>query len=211
MPFAGKRTRRSPPALLLRWRASGGARGSFARYTNDVPVRSETIVRYKPFELHAAGNLVNKLNLPEDLVHFLTSGKKLEYDPTMVEPGLVGLKRLEDLVESVIWINSNDSPLIFDDPNADADGYYEVPAVSLTGKCKSYDPEFISLWLPSERLFGSWDCDHWDLYIFGNKTWSDIVKAPALYLNSQWGDYERKSSEYFKPYPKYAFKKGRPF
>ena len=91
------------------------------------------------------------------------------------------------------------------------EGYYEVPAVSLTGQCQAYDPEFILLWLPNEQIFGTWDCDHWDLYVFRDRTWPDIVADPATYLDSSWNDYQRKNSEYYKPYPEYEFKEGMPF
>lgn len=156
-------------------------------------------------------NKLSEMNLPSDLVLFLTAGKPLEYDPSSVEPGVVGLKSLDMVELGVVWVNADESPLRKDDPHAGDDGYYAVPAVSLTGTCEAYDPDFILLWLPGEQMFGTWDCDHWDLYVFPDKTWSDILSDPATYLNAQWGDYKRKQSEYFKPYPKYAFKEGMPF
>ena len=110
-----------------------------------------------------------------------------------------------------VWINSVESTLSKDEPNFEESGYYEVPAVSLTGECKHYDPEYILLWLPNEQLFGTWDCDHWDLSVFPNVTWNDIVRNPALYIGSQWECSDKKSAEYFKPYPKYEFKEGMPF
>jgi len=150
-------------------------------------------------------------NLPAELVEFLTSGKKLEYDPSSIEPGVVGLKGLDELELGVVWVNSEESPLSDDDPNAGDKGYYEVPAVSLLRECEGYDPDFILLWLPNEQSFGTWDCDHWDLYVFSGRTWPDIVADPATFLNAQWSDCERKNSEYFKPFPKYKFKEGMPF
>ena len=154
---------------------------------------------------------MNNLNLPADLLEFLSNRQQLEYDFASVEAGAVKLNVLADLELGEVWINSDESPLGEDDPHAGEDGYYTVPAVSLTGESEVYDPEFILLWLPNEKLFGTWDCDHWDLYTFPNTSWENITSNPAKYLDAQWSDYERKISEYFKPYPKYEFKTGMPF
>jgi len=118
----------------------------------------------------------------------------------------VKLKRFDELTIGEVWIGT-DLP---GDSHADEDGYYAIPAVSLTGECKSYDPEFILLWLPREQLFGSWDCDHWVLKVFRGAAWSDIVASPAAYLNAQWDCSEELGTQ-FVPWPNYAFKTGRPF
>ena len=151
------------------------------------------------------------MNLPKDLVKFLKSRKQLQYDPNLIEPGEVKLLPFEDIKPGVVWINSDQAPFEDDDPHIGEDGYYEVPAISLTGECKSYNPEFLLLWLPNEKLYGTWDSDHWDLYVFNDVAWSDIVKSPEVYLDALWNDYDREVGEYFKPFPKYKFKKGMPF
>lgn len=154
---------------------------------------------------------MDKLNLPEELIEFLKEGKQLEYDESRCEAGYIGLKSLDQLSTDVVWIDSDESPLSQDDPHAGEYGYYEVPAVSLTGYCKTYDPEFILLWLPNERMFGTWDGDHRDLRVFPGITWQEIIHNPLHFLSAQWDDYDCKISEYFKPYPKYKFKQGSPF
>ncbi len=116
------------------------------------------------------------------------------------------MKRLEELAEGEIWIGTD----IEGDPLEGTDGYYAIPAVSLTGECKAYDPEFILLWLPHEKLFGTWDCDHWVLKVFRQATWADIVANPAAYLNAQW-DWRDKLGSQFVPWLKYESKSGRPF
>lgn len=150
------------------------------------------------------------LYLPEELQSFLKNESQLQYDASSIEPGRVGLSKLSELELGVVWVNSDDSPLQQDDPNTGEEGYYEVPAVSLTNECEAYDPEFILLWLPNEKLFGSWDCDHWDLHVFPGATWDDIVADPAKYIDTQWSADEGGSSEYFKPYPNYPFQLGEP-
>lgn len=150
------------------------------------------------------------LKLPDDLTEFLATDRKLEYDPAEIEPGFVGLNSIDDLKPEVVWINSDESPLAKADPNFGSDGYYEVPAVSLTGECEAYDAEFILLWLPNEQVYGTWDCDHWDLFVFPGASWAQIVESPAKFIDTQWNT-ERDHAEYFKPFPTYSFKSGSPF
>ena len=89
-------------------------------------------------------------------------------------------------------------------------GYYTVPAISLTAKCEAYSPEYILLWLPNEKMFGTWDEDHWVLLVFRGASWDDIVKDPLPYLNAQWDDAKCLGS-YIEPWKSYEFKPGRPF
>jgi hypothetical protein len=105
---------------------------------------------------------MNAFNLPDDTAEFLGGGRQFDYDHASIEPGDVKLKRLDELTMGEVWIGTD----LSGDPHADEEGYYAVPAVSLTGGCKSYDPEFILLWLPRERLFGTSGCDHWVLKVF---------------------------------------------
>ncbi len=72
---------------------------------------------------------MSDLHLPRDLVDFLNAGKKLEYDPASVEPGIVGLKSLSDLEVGVVWVNAGESPLGEDDPHADDEGYCANSAI----------------------------------------------------------------------------------
>jgi hypothetical protein len=149
---------------------------------------------------------VNPFHLPDDAADFLRAGRQFTYDHATTEPGEVKLKSLDELTLEEVWIGTD----LQGDPHADEDGYYAIPAVSLTGECESYDPEFILLWLPQERLFGTWDCDHWVLSVFRGTSWSDIVAKPAAYLNAQW-DCADELGTPFVPWPNYRFKPGRPF
>jgi hypothetical protein len=140
-------------------------------------------------------------NLPKETVEFLQEGRQLEYDHSRIEAGEVKLKRLDELTLGEVWID-NELP---GDPHAGEDGSYIVPAVSLTGECQHYLPEFILLWLPHEKLFGAWDCDHGVLKVFRNTSWSEIVANPAPYLNAQWDVYDKLGTE-FVPWPQYEFR-----
>jgi hypothetical protein len=150
--------------------------------------------------------LMNTFDLPKDTVEFLRAGKQFEYDHEKIEAGIVKLKRLDELSEGEVWIGTD----IEGDPHAGKDGYYAIPAISLTGECKAYDPEFILLWLPREKLFGTWDCDHWVLKVFRKGRWADIVGNPAAYINAQWNLNDKLGSQ-LVPWPKYKLQPGRPF
>jgi hypothetical protein len=149
---------------------------------------------------------MSTFDLSEDAAEFLRAGRQLEYDHASIEAGEVKLKRFDELVLGEVWIGTDMSG----DPHAKERGYYAIPAVSLTGECASYDPDFILLWLPREKLFGAWDSDHWVLTVFRGVSWADIVASPATYINAQW-DTQRQVGEQFRPWPEYQFKSGRPF
>ena len=139
------------------------------------------------------------MNLEKSLIEFLKSGKKLDYVYDHAEPGFVGLCRHDELKEEIIYIEGTNQ----------GESYYEISAVSLTNDNEYYDPEFILLWLPKEKKYGTWDCDHWDLYIFENVNWKDIELNPLPYINCQW-DQDQKVGILFDPSGKYDLKKGWP-
>lgn len=153
-----------------------------------------------------SGKSQSPFNLPADAVEFFRRGDQLRYDPSDCEPGEVLLKGLRELSLGEIWLEA-DTP---GDPNAGMGGYYSIPAVSLTGECVAFDPEFILLWLPNERLFGTWDCDHWKLLVFPKVKWADIVAKPAPYLDVQWHANQLVTGS-LTPWTDYKFKPGKPF
>ncbi len=51
---------------------------------------------------------MNNMHLPRELVAFLSAAKKLDYDPSRIEPGVVGLKSLDQLEMGVVRINSDE-------------------------------------------------------------------------------------------------------
>jgi len=150
------------------------------------------------------------LNLPQDLITFLQTNKTLKYDPVECEAGLITLFPVSELTLGEVYIDSEASPLIKTDPRAGEKGYYSVPAVNLVADCEGYDPEGILIWLPEQELFGTWDCDHWDVRVFADVKWTDIVNDPVKYINAQWSP-DRVDNEYLIPWPKYSFYKGRPW
>ena len=141
------------------------------------------------------------MEIPEDLKAFLARGDQLFYDYSKAEPEKIELCSLNELSTGVIWLAPEDEY---------ADGYHEIPALNLVSNCETYEPDYILLWLPNEKLYGAWDCDHWQLTVFKDTTWTDIVKNPLPYINAQW--YPGKGyGQLYRPYSKYPFKQGMPF
>jgi len=149
------------------------------------------------------------VDIPEDLKDFLTQGKQLDYDRFQCDAGLVKLKNLQSLKVENVEISTKRVKNISeqDDPNKNRNGAYIVPAVSLISECRNFDPDFILLWLPGEKMFGSLGGEYVnELLVFPNASWTDIVNDPIPYINSQWrADYNNVAQD-FNPWQKYPFK-----
>jgi hypothetical protein len=153
---------------------------------------------------------MTKDDLPRETEEFIKRGEQFVYDASQCEAGEVKLKRHDELTLSEVYVNSEQSPIQSEDPHANDEGYYIVRAVDLVGECPAYGAEGILMWLPDYKVFGTWDCDHWDMMIFPCSSWSDIVANPARYMAAQWGP-DLEIGEYLKPWDKCKFKQGKPF
>ncbi|CAM1363297.1 hypothetical protein [Tenacibaculum xiamenense] len=140
------------------------------------------------------------MELPNDLTQFLQSKSQLNYDYKSVEPDFVGIIDFNNLKLGKIYIEGNVS----------GKSYYEIPAVNLTNQCEYYAPEYILLYLPNEKLYGTWDADHWTLYVFPNANWNHIVKTPEAYIDYQWNPKE-EIGIVFDPKNDYNMINGWPF
>ncbi|WOT03965.1 hypothetical protein [Shewanella youngdeokensis] len=141
------------------------------------------------------------MEFPSDLCDYLKEGNQLDYDVSKAEAGKVGICNLAEIKSGVVWVSPEDDEI---------DAFYEITAVSITNYCEDYDPEFILLWLPNEKVYGAWDCDHWVLTIFPNASWTDIAENPLPFLNAQWYP-ESDLGQVFNPASKYELILGRPF
>jgi len=153
--------------------------------------------------------MISGIVLPADLVVFLRDGRELTYDAGKCEAGQIRLVPLGEHTVGEVWVNPADKP-DGQDPHGGEEGYYAIPAINLVAECEGYQPEFILLWLPDSKLYGTWDCDHWILSVFLGVTWAGITQDPLKYINAQWYPNSVESEEVV-PWPKYRFKKGRPF
>ncbi len=120
--------------------------------------------------------------LPAELWDFLVQGCQLAYDPEETEAGCVTLHTAGSLRIGRVYV----APCADDDPNRGASGVYRIPAISLIGECERYEPEHLLTYLPFEQVFAAFDGDHAVMTVFPGASWSDIVAAPARYLNALW-------------------------
>ena len=139
--------------------------------------------------------MLDELKLPADLVDFLTSGHQLEYDGRLCEPDRITLLALDGLRLSDLWVTTENTVHMYSDPHSGIDGSYAVPAVNLVAKCTAYNPFGILVWLPKHQLFGSFDGDHGQLYVFPGVDWTSIVSNPVPYINCQWRPTEVETAD----------------
>ena len=143
----------------------------------------------KPPPKPAQPNL-KELRLLKDLLAFLKAGQKLKYNVAKSEAGPIVLKPLDHLKLGTFEVLTEETPAHEKDPNRGKSGRYVVRCVDLVAECDAYGPDGILAWLPDDKCFASWDPDHLHLIAFPQTTWTQIVKAPAKYLDAQWGDFE---------------------
>ena len=134
------------------------------------------------------GEPARGLDLPADLVAFLTAGKQLEYDPAFCEAGAVTLLPLSALKLQRFPVETSRLEVFEQDPHYPDVKSYLVLGVNLLAHCTGdYDPEGLLLWLPIERRFGVWDSSHCGIQTFGPEvTWERIAAAPAPHINAGW-------------------------
>jgi hypothetical protein len=161
------------------------------------------------------------VNIPADLRRFLKAGKQLKYAAEKCECEQVTLLPLDQLRVQEFPIVTSELQNIYGDPH-NLEGYYLVPGINLIASSDNYDPEGILIWLTEESLFGSWDCDHCTIDVFVDSAamlsnprsagigWSKIAANPLYYLNAAWGYPDALRAKKLIPWPKYAWKKGRP-
>jgi hypothetical protein len=153
------------------------------------------------------------LNLPADLLEFLTAGKRLEYDPEDCDPGRVGLLAPDQLFLELFPYHTDsaamtDDGLNIDDPYRGEDGCYLVEGVNLVGTSDDYGACGRLMWFPLEGCYGIWDGDHSHISVFPPEhTWSVIAADPVLYLNAGWGDLvlEHPPLRPLIPWPRYRY------
>lgn len=157
------------------------------------------------------GNIIggNKTSdVPDDLRMFLSSGKQLVYDASQCEAGMIKLKKLQNLQLQNMKVSTKKVKSISeqDDPNKNKSGSYVIPAISLIYECRTYDPLFLLVWLPREKMYGSLGGEGMnELLVFPNTTWADIANNFPLYINAQWrSDYNEVAVD-FNPWMKYRF------
>ncbi|MFL0811442.1 MAG: hypothetical protein K6L76_13570 [Agarilytica sp.] len=147
------------------------------------------------------------MEIPADLNDFLNSGGKLEYDPGKCECGRIELLKTEDLENCTLSVELAEEFYASPEQHQMGPwGTYNIEAINLVKSCEHYDPEYILLYLPKEKLYGSFDSDHLNLIVFPNTIWSKIISNPLGYINAQWGYQDTCASEPLDPRGHYAIK-----
>ncbi len=111
--------------------------------------------------------------------------KQLTYESSDCECGRVRLVRSDEIFEMQVRCESNFTRGIFRNPQR---FQASLRAVNLIAEAEDYDPEFILAWLPELKKFATIDTAHFDVTVFQNSTWEDIVADPITFLESQWFD-----------------------
>jgi hypothetical protein len=157
--------------------------------------------------------------IPADLAEFLRAGRSLDYDPGDAEPGMLVLRRYDELSLGELYVSSNeiahdqvhDEPGSGEDPHLHDFGYYFIPAVDLVASCTGdYPPEGLLAWIPDLGCYGTWDSGHHDLQLFPGVTWREIVASPLRYINAQWSN--DPPGHYLAPWlHDYPYRRGSPW
>jgi hypothetical protein len=118
---------------------------------------------------------MHKDELPADLVAFLESGRRLEYDTSACEIGVFTFRSLEEVEEIDLTVRDerHESTSV-------------IRALDLLKACESHDPRGILVYIPSMHKFGSYDDELKVLTTFRGMAWSDFLADPAGYLNAAW-------------------------
>ena len=121
------------------------------------------------------------LDLPADLVAFLTAGKQLEFDPEPCEAGAVTLVPLSELKLARFPVETGSLAVYEQDPHYPDVKSYLVLGVNLVASCTGgYEAVGLLLWLPVEQRYGIWDSSHCGIQVFGPEvTWARIAANPA--------------------------------
>jgi hypothetical protein len=138
---------------------------------------------------------MDSLQLPSDLIAFLSAGRQLQYDPANCEAGAVTLVPLTELKLERFPMETGSLEVFEQDPYFPQQGSYLVSGVNLTATCTNgHEAIGLLLWLPLERRYATWDSSHCTIQVFGPEvTWEQITAAPAAHINAQWSDMDPES------------------
>ena len=113
--------------------------------------------------------------LPDDLVEFLKSDRRLEYDAAVCEIGVFTFRSLEEVEEIDLAVRAEGQ-----------DSTCTIRALDLLKSCAEYDPRGILVYIPALRKYGSYDSEGESLITYRGMAWSDFLAEPARYINAAW-------------------------
>ena len=113
--------------------------------------------------------------LPDDLVDFLESDRRLEYDASTCEIGVFTLRTLDEIEQISLTVSDKEH-----------DSKCTIRALDLVKSCEVYNPRGILVYIPSLRKYGSYDREEELLITYRGMAWSDFLANPARYVNAAW-------------------------
>ncbi len=116
-----------------------------------------------------------KDDLPDDLIEFLESDRRLEYDVSACEIGVFAFRSLEEVAEIDLTVRDKDH-----------ESTSVIRGLDLLKSCELYDPRGMLVYLPSLRKYGSYDSEQKNLITYRGMSWSDFLADPARYVNAAW-------------------------
>jgi hypothetical protein len=129
--------------------------------------------------------------VPRELVEFLAarSGEQILFDrkkqPEM-EIDTVEFYAPEELKVSEFVIDTWEYYANHGEAGDDPGLRYKIEGVDLIKACNDYDAEGILVYFGGLGDFGSWDCDHLIVTMFGDVDWATIEANLGRYANAQW-------------------------
>ena len=111
-----------------------------------------------------------KDELPDDLVEFLESDRRLEYDASACEIGVFTFRALEEVEAIDLTVRAKDH-----------ESTCAIRALDLVKSCEVYDPRGILVYIPSLRKYGSYDSEEKNLITYRGMAWSDFLADPRIH------------------------------
>src|SRR5271154_3508878 len=91
---------------------------------------------------------MSKDDLPDDLVAFLESDRRLDYDAAACEIGVFTFRTLDEIEEIDLTVSAEDHK-----------STCTIRALDLMKSCEEYDPLGMFVFIPSLRKYGSYDSE----------------------------------------------------
>jgi hypothetical protein len=132
--------------------------------------------------------LLKGMFLPSDYMDYISAGQHLKFKfSKKAELSFATLCTMADIRNINIMLNPS---IEYKDLNTKRQGKYILPVLDLVEDVGTdFNSMGILVWIPDIKLFGTWDSDHYELTVFKDKTWADILAAPEIYFNAMWQPY----------------------
>lgn len=124
--------------------------------------------------------------LPDDLIAFLQSGCRLDFDAADCEIGVFSLRFLNDIEEIAMTVAAEKG-----------DSSCVIRGLDLLKSCEDYNPRGMLVYIPSLRKYGSYDAEKKSLITFRDMSWSAFRADPAKYINAGWSGDDKIAEETF--------------